>query len=81
MSLLLDLKDCVKERGTVSLLDLSFRFRQSPEALRGMMAHWERKGLVRQLSDDEACGSCASASQCGSCTLPVAHETYAWVGG
>ncbi len=80
MSVLLDLRNYVREHKSTSLLDLSNKFRMSPEAVRGMMQHWEQKGLVRQQNDDTSCGGCVVTSGCQSCMSQITFERYIWVG-
>ncbi|MBN1907917.1 MAG: FeoC-like transcriptional regulator [Deltaproteobacteria bacterium] len=68
------IKDYFKERSTASLSDLSIRFKVEPEAMRGMLDHWMRKGRVRRLDHTGSCTKCCS--NCKSDHL----EIYEWTG-
>ena len=57
-----------------SLTDLSAHFNVDPDAMRGMLGQWERKGKVRK-AERGACSSPGSKS-CGSDHL----EFYEWIG-
>lgn len=67
-----DIGDYLAERGCVSIRDLEHRFETDAEALRGILAVWERKGCVRRLNDGIRCRGCTS---CGE--IP---ESYEWIG-
>ena len=76
MALLLDLKTHVEAHGSVSLQDLSNRFDRPPEALRGMLDHWVRKGMLRHDVLSTACGGCKPSSGCSSCDAAAGIEIY-----
>ena len=57
-----------------ALIDLSHRFRSDPEALRGMLAVLERKGIIRKLPMGTPCGD-----GCCKCD-PATVEIFEWVG-
>ncbi len=80
MALLIDIRSYVQERGSASLLDLSNRFQASPDALRGMLEHWVRKGVIRRMDFSANCGGCSTDSGCGDCGTQAAFETYEWAG-
>lgn len=71
--ILMELKQYLSERGQVPLADLVHRFEVQPEALRGMLAHWIRKGKVRQRLPAGACGN-----GCCKCD-PETLEVYEWI--
>ncbi|MGF1614627.1 MAG: FeoC-like transcriptional regulator [Gammaproteobacteria bacterium] len=71
--ILTDLKEYLRERRQAPLMDLVYRFDVEPEALRGMLAHWIRKGNVRR---QVGAGVCSTG--CGKCD-PEALEIYEWV--
>jgi putative ferrous iron transport protein C len=80
--MLAEIKRYLKQRQTVSLYDLALRFDAEPEAMRGMLEVWLRKGRVRRLP---VTGGSACASGCGGgcSTCAVAgpeSEWYTWVG-
>ncbi|HEB95222.1 MAG TPA: sugar metabolism transcriptional regulator [Sedimenticola thiotaurini] len=67
------IKQYLQQRGEASLADLATRFDTTPEAMRGMLETWIRKGRVQRRLASAACGS--SCSQCD----PAATEIYTWV--
>jgi len=72
--ILSDIRGYLEERGQASLADISLLFDVEPDAVRGMLAVWERKGKVRREKLNASCGS-----SCGQCD-PVATEVYVWLG-
>ncbi|WP_424943810.1 FeoC-like transcriptional regulator [Aliiroseovarius crassostreae] len=80
MAMLLDIRQYIEDHETVSLLDLSHRFHISPDALRGMLAHWQRKGVIRRKGATMDCGGCTPSPSCGGCNNLAAFETYERVG-
>jgi putative ferrous iron transport protein C len=70
--ILSEVRDYLRERGQASLRDLALHFDASPEALRGMLAHWVLRGQVSRHRATGACGD--SCTQCD----PAAVELYAW---
>ena len=71
--ILADIKTYLRQRGQASLADLVLHFDSEPEALRGMLDLWVRKGRVRKVQLGGSCGGC---SECD----PMAGETYQWSG-
>lgn len=77
MAMLLDLRTYLEQHRSASLADLSNHFRVAPDALRGMLQHWIRKGLVERRDTELPCADgCAGA--CGSCGAAAAFEIYRW---
>ena len=72
--ILADIKTYLRQRGQASLADLALHFDSEPEALRGMLEVWIRKGRVRKRQSGGGCGGC---TECGA----GAGETYQWCGG
>ena len=68
--MLIDLRDYISKRGVCSLAEISHHFKTSPDAMRGMLAHWVRKGKlsVEPLSCKSGCVSCE----------PELLELYRW---
>ena len=62
------------ERGQASLGEIALHFDASPDAVRGMLEQWMRKGKVRRHTPRAGCGS-----SCNRCD-PAATEIYEWVG-
>ena len=69
--ILSDIRDYLRERGQASLSDIALHFDSEPDAIRGMLAIWIRKGKVAPLAGP-ACGGC---NQCDA----AASEVYQWV--
>ncbi len=72
--ILSDIRRYLEQRQQVCLSDIALHFGASPDATRGMLETWIRKGKVRRLLSQAACGS-----GCGKCT-PAQMELYEWVG-
>lgn len=75
--ILSELKEYLKQNGQVSLSDVAVRFDISESAAQGMLEHWERKGLIRQV-EHEAC-RCSCGRKCASCPMNCS-KTYQWTG-
>lgn len=71
--ILTDLKRYLSERRQATLVDLAYRFDVEPEALRGMLEHWIRKGKVRRHLGPGGC-----ATGCVKCD-PRVLEFYEWI--
>ena len=76
MPLLLDLKTHIDAQGSVSVTDLSYRFGISPDAVRGMLQHWIRKGAIEKQIQPLPCGGCTVSTLCSSCSVPSETEYY-----
>ncbi len=72
--ILSDIKGYLIERGHASLTDLTLHFDTHPDALRGMLEQWIRRGKVRKQPTNTSCGSC-----CTKCD-PAVTEIYEWIG-
>lgn len=70
-----ELRDYLRERRQATLADLANHFRASPEAVRGMLDFWVRKGCISRHAVSAACGS-----SCRRCAIEVT-EIYAWRDG
>ena len=68
--MLIEIRKFLSERGVCSLLELSKHFKTSPEAMRGMLAQWQRKGKV--IKEYSGC-----QKGCSSCS-PDQLELYRW---
>ncbi len=76
--ILSELRRYLQTHRRATLADLSARFDIEPEALEGMLSHWERKGKVSRLS---CAPSCETSPVCTSCTAAIReHDTivYEW---
>lgn len=70
--ILAQLRDYLRARGQASLRDLALHCDADPDAVRGMLELWMRRGLVsRQVPATSCAGGCA---RCDQATL----EIYAW---
>jgi hypothetical protein len=72
--ILSDLKRYLKERGQATLADMALHFRSDPQAVRGMLDVWIRKGKVVKHSASASCGD-----GCARCD-PGALEVFSWIG-
>lgn len=70
--ILADIRDYLRQRGQATLSDIALHFDADPDAVRGMLEIWVRKGKVRKQLATQSCGS--SCSQCD----PARTEIYSW---
>ncbi|MCW8905045.1 FeoC-like transcriptional regulator [Sedimenticola sp.] len=70
--MLADIKRYLQNRGPVCLSDIALHLGTTPDAARGMLDTWIRKGRVRHQQLNAACGS-----SCGKCR-PDSMEFYEW---
>ena len=70
--ILSDIRHYLEQRGQATLADIATHFDAEPDAVRGMLQLWIRKGKIRK---QMATGSCG-----GSCTQcdPATTEIYVW---
>ena len=68
-----EVKRYLSERKIAPLNDIALHFDTDPDAVRGVLEHWIRKGRVR-CHQEEGCQS----GCCGSCDEHV-KEIYEWV--
>ena len=73
--ILSDIKRYLAERGQATLADIALHCDAEPNAVRGMLEQWIRKGKVEM---QMASGSCGSS--CSSCD-PATVEIYIWLDG
>lgn len=70
--ILQEVKEYVKQRKQVNLLDVAVHFDIEPEAVKGMLDFWVKKGKIKHVSNATACGgSC-------SCGQQDELEVYVW---
>ncbi len=74
--MLIKIRDYLQQHKVCTLADLSVKFNTSPEAMRGMLGHWLRKG---QLCCDRSSCLLACNKGCISCD-PAELEIYRWLG-
>ena len=72
--ILADLRDYLAEHKRASIGDMANRFGVEPDALRGMLEHWTRKGRVRRV--EAPASPCAPCGKCGS---GGTQDVYVWV--
>jgi putative ferrous iron transport protein C len=70
--ILSELRTFIQARQRVTLGELTTHFDIDPEAMRGMLQKWLRKGVIVKMSANEACGT-----QCCQCD-PLLTEIYQW---
>jgi len=73
--MLSEIRAYLSQRGRASLADIALHLHVSPDAARGMLELWERKGRVCRMA--AACGG-TCAKGCGHCPESTANEIYAW---
>lgn len=72
--MLADIKKYLQDKDRANLSDLALHFRCSPDAMRGMLDVWVRKGKVIRHEAGMACGDCHT------CDTSLA-EIYEWDDG
>jgi len=70
--ILREIRAYLRRRGSASLADIALHFDSEPEALRGMLELWMRKGKVRRQMATASCGS-----SCNRCQT-IEMEIYSW---
>jgi putative ferrous iron transport protein C len=73
--ILSDLKQYLMAHKAVSLSDIATHFDIEPDAMRGMLEQWIRKGKVRKANIQANCS--VGCSTCISCDA-AAMEIYEW---
>ncbi|WP_275100019.1 FeoC-like transcriptional regulator [Sedimenticola hydrogenitrophicus] len=69
------IKHYLHNRGPVCLSDIALHLGSTPDAARGMLETWMRKGRVTRRTIESGCGT-----SCGKCR-PDDTELYEWVDG
>ena len=72
--ILTELKTYLIENKRVPLIDMAHRFDVTPDALKGMLEHWIRKGKVRLLEGSRCSKGCCSQGD------PTLLQIYEWIG-
>lgn len=73
--LLGEIRDYVKQRGTVSLRDISLHFDITTDSAQFALAYWQRRGKIRE----QLAGGCGTGA-CGGCASNTASQlSYEWV--
>lgn len=70
--ILSDIRRYLEQRGQATLADIATHFDADPDAVRGMLELWMRKGKIHK---QMATGSCGSS--CTHCD-PATTEIYVW---
>jgi hypothetical protein len=73
--ILSDIKRYLVRHQQATLADIALHCDAPPEAVRGMLEHWMRKGKVARIRPGSACG--ASCTRCD----PASVEIYHWIDG
>jgi len=71
--ILSEIKQYLMKHKRVTLGDLARHFDIEPEAMKGMLGQWIRKGKVIKSDVQAGCGK-----TCGKCCDGTAMEIYAW---
>ena len=72
--ILTDLKIYLIENQRAALIDMAHHFDIEPDALKGMLEHWIRKGKVRLLEGSRCNKGCCSQND------PTLLQIYEWMG-
>jgi len=72
--ILSDIRNYLQQRGQASLSDIAVHFDTPPEAIKGMLDIWVRKGRIQRHLANPSCGS-----RCCYCATATT-EIYEWVG-
>ncbi len=72
--ILSDIRRYLRVNRRAAVYDLAVHFDCSPDAIRGMLLEWERRGQVRRLPGGTPC-----SSGCCKCD-PASVEIYEWCG-
>jgi Na+-translocating ferredoxin:NAD+ oxidoreductase RNF subunit RnfB len=67
-----DIKGYMQQRGQAPVVDIANNFGSEPDAVLGMLEHWQRKGRIVRISIPK----CNGCNKCGD----AAPELYRWVG-
>jgi hypothetical protein len=70
--ILSDIRHYLEQRGQATLADMALHFDADPDAIRGMLEIWIRKGRIQRRMATASCGS-----RCSQCD-PAATEVYVW---
>lgn len=73
--MLSNIRDYLVKRGQATLMEIALHVDAEPDAVRGMLQQWVRKGSVEQRKVEAACGS-----SCHRCD-PASMELYVWLDG
>lgn len=71
--ILSEIKKYLMKHKRVTLGDLACHFDTEPEAMKGMLGQWIRKGKVLKLDEQAGC-----SKACGKCCNGTAMEIYEW---
>lgn len=71
--ILSEIKNYMIQHKRVTLGDLACHFDTEPEAMKGMLGQWIRKGKVLKLNEQAGCNK-----TCGKCCDGAAMEIYEW---
>ncbi|MBN2419427.1 MAG: FeoC-like transcriptional regulator [Deltaproteobacteria bacterium] len=70
--ILTEIKQYMMKNRAVSLTDLSVRFNVEPDAMRGMLDQWIKKGRIIKLPEGSRCPNCCAGCDSGY------MEIYEW---
>jgi predicted ArsR family transcriptional regulator len=73
MKMLSRIRDYLSQRGQATLAEIALYVDAEPDAVRGMLQQWIRKGRVEKRKLEVACGT-----SCNRCD-PAATELYVWL--
>jgi putative ferrous iron transport protein C len=70
--MLTELKSYLIENKKAPLIDIAHHFDMAPDTVKGMLAHWIRKGKLRRIEGNRCNKGCCQTS-------PANLEIYEWV--
>jgi hypothetical protein len=70
--ILAEIRAYLQHRGQATLADIALHFAAEPDAVRGMLDVWIRKGVVHRRTATPSCGT-----RCSQCDL-ASTEIYVW---
>lgn len=71
--ILSEIRHYLEDRKQVTLGDLAIHFDTDPDAMRGMLNQWMRKGMVVKSESRAGC-----SKKCGNCSGHAVMEIYEW---
>ena len=79
--ILSDIKGYLQAHRQASLRDIALHFDANPEAVRGMLEHWIRKGRVEKQRVNAACQSVCTQCDPGEAEIYIWRDTHTQSGG
>lgn len=85
MKPLFAVRNALQKQGMASASQIAAELKLSVELVEDMLAYWQRRGMVEQVSvgTRKSCGSSCNSGGCGSCgnTTASSVQAYRWYSG